>query len=248
MAGSISPRSGNDIVDQDVINFTNPIVGILPEANGGTGVISNFAAMYGVIYNLVPPGLPADFYAAKFPIYDDGYIDGLTAVNLGEFYTYTVQQGGVANGKPLYNSYSSVNNSGSGETDLDNQALAQYIMASDGYKLWIKDCGIFAANVNNKRIRRYIGSTVIFDSGASAFNSGDWTLETQIIRTGVTTARVQCNWLCSNALLASKPQVTLVTGLNWQLGTTTSKITGQGAASSDITFYSSTTQIIGAAY
>jgi hypothetical protein len=124
------------------------------------------------------------------------------------------------------------------ETDLFNTSVAASSLANNTELLDGTAAGTFAANTNQKQVRAYFGGTLIFDSGALAFNSGNWTLEWDIIRESATVVRCNIRFTTSTTVLAAYAQYTRITGLTLS-NANTFKITGTGqvavAAVNDIT-------------
>jgi hypothetical protein len=85
-------------------------------------------------------------------------------------------------GASLYVNTAPAANSGSTETILMSYTVAADSLGTNGDYLDINAWGSFAANTNNKRLRAYFGSTVIYDSTALAINNGNFLLEAKIVR------------------------------------------------------------------
>ena len=92
--------------------------------------------------------------------------------------------------------------------------------------------GTFASNANNKRIRLYFGTTVIFDTTALAFNGGDWVANFEVIRVSNTQQKASVTFSSSNALLPVSARYTLVA-----MTLTSSQVircTGEATSNNDI--------------
>lgn len=72
-------------------------------------------------------------------------------------------------------------NSGSSETTLFQYIIEQGSLNQVGSSIMIHAAGKTAANANNKTLRLYLNTTMVFDSGALAMNNVDWTLKGEII-------------------------------------------------------------------
>lgn len=77
-----------------------------------------------------------------------------------------------------------VGNVGGGEDTLQLYVLKANSLNSNLRAVRIKAWGTMAANANAKRVRMYIGSTAIGDSGSFNWNGYTWTMEGTIVRTG----------------------------------------------------------------
>lgn len=129
--------------------------------------------------------------------------------------------------------YQQYTNTTTGVTDLRSNNVPGGLMSLSGDYCRFKVGGSFAANVNTKQVWAFLGGSLLFDSGALAFNGGDWSLEIEVIRSGATTQVVQATWVSSNALLPSTVQfrtaaVTLASNATF-------KVTAQGGATADVT-------------
>lgn len=121
--------------------------------------------------------------------------------------------------------------SGAAETDLLTTNIDVGTLSKVGSSLLIFACGTTAANSNNKTIKLYFGSTVIFDSGAFAGNDIDWTLQAEIVRNGAT-AQITWAQFFGSATLTSKIQVgTATENLATQKDIT---LTGTGTTNGDV--------------
>lgn len=85
-----------------------------------------------------------------------------------------------------------VGNVGAGEDDLIVGSLEKNVLNNSGDTLEFKTFGIFANNTNTKRIRAYLGSTVILDltGTTTVFQNKEWNIDTTVIRTGSATQKV----------------------------------------------------------
>lgn len=93
-------------------------------------------------------------------------------------------------GGKLYHSVAEVGNVGGGSDDLITYTMPFKTLENVGDTLEVISFGILAANGNNKRIRRYFGSTVLFDTGTITANNKDWCIVSRIIRISATTQTI----------------------------------------------------------
>jgi hypothetical protein len=93
-------------------------------------------------------------------------------------------------GGNLYHSVVEVGNIGGGSDDLISYTMPTKTLEEIGDTLEIISFGTLAANGNNKRIRRYFGSTVLFDTGTITANNKDWCIVSRIIRTADATQTI----------------------------------------------------------
>lgn len=123
---------------------------------------------------------------------------------------------------------------GATESELLTTNIDVGTLSKQGSSLLIFACGKTASNANNKTIKLYFGSTVIFDSGAFAGNDVSWTLQAEIVRSG---ASAQITWaqFFGSATLTSKIQVgTATVNLATQQEIS---LTGTGTTTGDVTAY-----------
>jgi hypothetical protein len=132
----------------------------------------------------------------------------------------------------VFTSTTTTHNVTTGETTLISYIMQPNVMALDGYSVTIKAWGTFAGNANNKEVKLYFGSTIIYDTGAHAVNSGTWYISATVIRTGSATEQSIASITSSNSTIASTASYTTPTET---LGSAvTIKCTGTGTATSDI--------------
>jgi hypothetical protein len=70
------------------------------------------------------------------------------------------------------------------ETDLWTYTLPANALDQDGKAIRVTTWGTTAATANTKRMRLYVGSTLVADNGATAANNLSWRHTVLIIRTG----------------------------------------------------------------
>lgn len=125
-----------------------------------------------------------------------------------------------------------VGNVGTGEDDLMTYSLPANSLATNGESVEIEAFGTFASNVNNKEVKLYFGATVIFATGALAFNGDDWRINASVIRTGAT-AQITTALFASNGALLAVSTIS-ATPAETLSGAVTIKCTGEGTANDDI--------------
>lgn len=79
------------------------------------------------------------------------------------------------------------NTNDTNEDNLITYSLGASELLSNGARVRITVFGTFAANASNKTVKLYFGSTVIANTGALAFNGGNWRMFADVIRTGTAT-------------------------------------------------------------
>lgn len=123
-------------------------------------------------------------------------------------------------------------NVGTGEDDLQSITLLANSLTENGDRVEIQAAGSFAANGNNKTVKLYFGSTVIFGTGAAAFNGGFWSLRASVVRTGAATQISVATWIGSTLVSSN---VTVATPSATLSSTVTIKVTGEATDNNDIT-------------
>lgn len=117
---------------------------------------------------------------------------------------FLMEAGGVANVNTT-----SVGNVDAGEDDLIQYTLIANSLDADGSFLEIEAFGIFAANANNKRIRLYLGSTVLIDTTAIAANSGSWIINSRVIRVSSNSQKIITKIISDNTLIVDSANYVL---------------------------------------
>jgi len=71
--------------------------------------------------------------------------------------------------------------------------------------------GTFASNANNKQIKVYFGSLLIFDTGSLAINGGSWEFNSNIVKIKETNVsqKISSTMITSNSLLVAKSNYVL---------------------------------------
>lgn len=118
------------------------------------------------------------------------------------------------------------------ETNLASYSLPSNSLSIDGDFIDIQCYGTFAANANNKQLRLYFGSTLIFDTGAVAANAGSWEIKASVAREDLADQLTIASIISSNALITP---TTNLTDPSESLNTPILiRITGTGVANNDI--------------
>lgn len=122
--------------------------------------------------------------------------------------------------------------SGSSETDLISYTLPANSLSANGKGVRVRVAGITAANSNTKTIRLYFGASVVISNDITTTpNNKSWEFEATIWRDSASTQEH-----LSRGSVGSVLQTTAYGGLSATMTSTiTIKVTGQGAATTDIT-------------
>lgn len=137
-------------------------------------------------------------------------------------------------GGQFFTSTSDASNSGTVETDLTAVITPGNILGTDGDRLEIEASFTTAANTNTKNIRLYFGATKIIDvTCANGGTASSVVVNATIIRVNSTTQR--CYATSSADVAPSLSNANYTTASEILSGAVTTKFTGQGSASSDIT-------------
>jgi hypothetical protein len=152
--------------------------------------------------------------------------DGDLRVNIGD-------SGVTATcGASLYTDANVAANTNGSENDLMSYSLAPDSLNAEGVYVDIEVWGTFAANANNKRVRVYFGSQVIFDTGAVAANAGNWYIYAKIMNSGALQQKAVANIISSNALITPTCAITALTQDETQA--VTIKTTAQAVTANDV--------------
>lgn len=136
-------------------------------------------------------------------------------------------------GGKLTQNTTAVGNVGSGEDNLITYTLDDNTLSVDGDYITITAFGTTGANNNNKTIKLYLGSTVLFSTGAVASNNKDWEIKSTIIRTGSATQKCTTSYNGDIILVTETANYLSATeDLTTQL---TIKCTGEGSSNNDVT-------------
>lgn len=127
-------------------------------------------------------------------------------------------------------------NINTGEDTLYTNTIPANILSNgiSGHQVRLKIFGTFAANANAKTIKVYF-NTLIFTTGAVAFNGGAWEINVEILAVTALVQRVSITFITGAAAMP-----TLVTVLDTAVDTTavsTITVTGTATATDDILGY-----------
>jgi hypothetical protein len=125
-----------------------------------------------------------------------------------------------------------VGNVGAGEDDLISYTMPSDSLNTNGSFIEIESFGTFAGNANNKRVRLYFGSTVIYDTTSVAANSGSWTIKSRVIRTGSSSQKAISTIISDNALIVNGSSYT--TPAESLTGNVIIRCTGEAVANDDV--------------
>jgi len=206
-AGSNATTLGSFTLAQ--LNTAVSDANIIPEAGGTfTGDISVPDEAYGVGWN----------GSAEVPTKNAVY-DKIEAI------------GGVAG--TLNVNTTAVGNVTTGEDDLITYSVTGNTLGANSDYLSFEAAGIFAATINNKRIKVKFGATTLFDTGALAITTAnDWRLHGTIVRTASNAYRAAVEFSSSSSVLSSSADYQ--TGTDDLTTALTLKLTGEATATDDI--------------
>lgn len=135
--------------------------------------------------------------------------------------------------KKLTSNTTQAGNVGTGEDNLITYSVPAATLGNNGEYLHFAMFGQFAASLNNKRLRAYFGSTLIFDTGVLAITTNtDWSLEGEIIRVDATNQRATVRFASSNAALLASSKFSAPT--ETLSGAITLKATGEATSNDDV--------------
>lgn len=144
--------------------------------------------------------------------------------------------------KPLFNSYATVGNSGTLETDLETDLISANQIVNAGDKIEADYAGSFVSSgTATRQIKIYFAGTVIFDSGALTLSlSSAWTASVKIICASIVggNTRYMVSFFTEGAALASYTSVGVFTSVDYgsaNIIKITGTAAGVGAANNDIT-------------
>jgi hypothetical protein len=135
--------------------------------------------------------------------------------------------GGISN----INTNSS-SNVGISETDMLQYNLPYNSLYAINSFLEIDTYGTFANNANNKTLKLYFGSDLIFNTGSIAFNGSYWHIKAKIIKNSSSMQQCIVDIITSDTLLRSS---TVISSSTADLTSNNIiKCTGQGSSSNDV--------------
>lgn len=138
-------------------------------------------------------------------------------------------------GGVLFVQTTSVGNVTTGEDDLITYAVVGSTLNNNLDRVDFNACGVIANNTNNKRIKVWIGSHNIFDTGLAGISTStavDWELNGSIIRVGQSSQKCSVRFTTNDTAKPGTFDYQTATnnlGVNNVL-----KITGSGVLSSDV--------------
>lgn len=227
--GSLAPRTaywGNSFQWSDSNTASAmpvPVTGDILEVIGG-GIVRTRVTNRGVIYT------------------SSQTVIGSTSTTLSVPNTLTIftsSNSSQSVGGSIFQNFVSSSNNGTTETDLYSNPISSNTLISSGDRIEAWDAGSFLGSATaTRQIKVYIGTTVVFDSGALAItSSGDWKLERNLIRSSANEVRSIVTMNTAGASTAVYASYANVGGLAFT-GNITFKITGTaagaGAATGDI--------------
>lgn len=123
-------------------------------------------------------------------------------------------------------------NVSTGEDNLIGYTMPANTLGTNGDYIEIDAFGTMAANTDNKQLKLYFGSTVIYDSTSLAVNDADFSINCKIIRTAESSQKCIINIMSNNATLPTTSIYTTTTEST--SGSITIKCTGEGVSDNDI--------------
>lgn len=135
-------------------------------------------------------------------------------------------------GGTILSSVTQVGNIGTGEDIIYTLSIPAATLNIDKSSIHGFVAGTFAANANAKQVKLKFGATTIIATGALNFNTGDWRIDFDIIRTGATTQKAICRFTSSNALLTTHTDYT--TPAETLSGAVSLVVTGEATTNDDI--------------
>lgn len=141
--------------------------------------------------------------------------------------------GAASVGGTLVVSNSPIASAGAVETNLISYSVGAHVLTNTNDRLMFRASGRFAATANAKQIKVVYGSQTVLDTGSQIVNSGSWTIEGEIIRTGNTSQSVNAEFHGAGVTLfttANSVDLAQTNGI-----ATILKLTGTAAGDGDIT-------------
>ena len=152
------------------------------------------------------------------------------AVKAGDSTGNIAKVGGVA-----YSKTSTTNNTGTGESALYGQSIAASALSADGQRIRFRYAGTIQSSANNKQLRVKFGSTTFFDSGAANPAATEaFVIEGTITRIGATSQKCEARMTTGSMTVFNFAGY--ATAAETLSGAVTLLFTGQGGASTEITF------------
>lgn len=149
---------------------------------------------------------------------------------------YTTGSNGVANaaaGGTIAIVSTPVASAGASETNLITYAVPANTLTNLNDRLRFRFAGNFAATANSKDLKVVYGSQTLLDTTAQIVNSGAWTIEGEIIRTGNTSQEVSAEFHGAGVTLFTTAAVGVLAQTNGI--STTLKMTSTAAGNGDVT-------------
>lgn len=145
-------------------------------------------------------------------------------------YSYSSPSRVIRNILPLVDR-SSVGNVSAGEDDLIQETILANTLEHDGQFVKVTAWGTVAANANNKRVKLYVGSAVVADTGAIAANDKDWRVSAYFYRNSATVAMSTSEGQFNGAILQT--ETTTFGGRDFTVNNIV-KCTGEATSDDDI--------------
>lgn len=137
--------------------------------------------------------------------------------------------------KSLFASVTTVGNVGITQTDLYTGSIPANSLNKNLDSAEAIVSGSFAANATTKQLTVKYAGVLIFDSGALAFNGGDWVIEIELIRVSATSVKTNVRLNTSNGTLsASAKRTTSAVDFTVSTNLVISALAGTGGLNNDI--------------
>lgn len=140
-----------------------------------------------------------------------GALSGVTITNSNVSGVLKVKIGAASTlstcGVSLFTNAGTAANVDNTENNLMTYTLAANSLNAAGVYLDIEVWGTYAANANNKRIRLYFGSQVIFDTSVIAANAGNWYIKAKVMAEASADQKSIATIISSNTLVTPTAQI-----------------------------------------
>lgn len=127
-----------------------------------------------------------------------------------------------------------VGNAGGGEDNLMGYAVPPGVLTRDGEYLEAAMGFTFAANANNKRVRVYFGSTLLYDTSALALNDKAMSINVLLIRKTATSQVCMARMQANDGVLATSSVDYTAAAETLAASTLTLKATGEATSDNDV--------------
>lgn len=142
----------------------------------------------------------------------------------------------IALGGALSVNSTAVGNVGSGEDSLMTYSIPKNTISDAGDVIEIRAFGKFGATANNKTIKLYFGSQVLFATDANAANDGSWEINATVIQVATSSQKASARIDSNNTTVQgdSTYSAQYTAPAVDETDTIIVKCTGEGTADNDI--------------